>query len=97
MTAADEYQRVAARVMCKAIHPTYLLGPCSTCRRATQALAADPGVRAAVEREARAEELERAADEVLHEFDPPIEACIWASEWLRNRAAAYRQEPGDGE
>lgn len=32
--------------------------------------------------------LNAAADDVLCEFDPPIDACIWASEWLRNRAAA---------
>lgn len=31
--------------------------------------------------------LTEAADDVLTEFDPPIEACIWASEWLRDRAA----------
>ena len=41
----------------------------------------------AVER-AKREAMREAAEAVLTEFDPPIEACVWAAEWLRDRAEA---------
>lgn len=48
------------------------------------------------ERALKAEVLREAADAVLREFDPPIEACIWASEWLRDRAERVATPPGQG-
>lgn len=48
--------------------------------------------------QAKTEVLREAADAVVREFVPPIDACIWASEWLRDRAErSYSPAEGGGD
>lgn len=90
MTSADEYQRECERVLLD------LSWPIEDATEAAQALAADPGVRAAVEREARAEawdegEAAGAEYESRRSSEDPDD---W--DGLELPTNPYRQEPSDG-
>ena len=58
-----------------------------------QTLAADPGVRAAVEREARAEAWDEGRNSLALDFTKPMNE----SGMRPSTPNPYRQEPGDGE
>lgn len=102
MTAADEYQRV--------ISVFWGQDPPETPGLLAQALAADPGVRAAVEREAcelayrdASREVHREArwthEQTMRGTSPdPLERLLVVEKILLDRAdeLTYRQEPADG-